>query len=89
MRAQALMRNATVCAAFDVLTRRLIAQKRRQNRFCKIQPSLVTDSSEASKDGREASDGRSDVGGAWSAEARAVPGLVARALWGSRALTRK
>ena len=27
-----------------------------------MEPSLVTDSSEASKDGREASDGRSDVG---------------------------
>ena len=37
------------------------AQKR-QNRFCKIEPSLATDSSEASEDGREASDGRSDVG---------------------------
>ena len=49
------------------------AQQRRQNRFCNIEPSLVTDSSEASKDGREASDGRSDVGAAWSATARAVP----------------
>ena len=72
-------------------TRRLIAQKRRQNRFCKIEPSLVTDSSEASKDGCEASDGRSDVGGAWSAQPALclnAPGR-ARALWGSRTLTRK
>ena len=87
MCAQALMRNANVCAAFEVLLHaaRLIAQKRRQNRFCKIQPSLVTDSSEASKDGREASDGRSDVGGAWSAEARAVPGAWTRARCGAAA----
>ena len=38
------------------------AQQKRQNRFCKIEPSLATDSSEASEDGPEASDGRSDVG---------------------------
>ena len=38
------------------------AQQRRQNRFCKIEPSLAADSSEASEDGGEASDGRSDVG---------------------------
>ena len=62
MRAQALIISATACAAFDVLHWRLIAQKRRQNRFCKIQPSLVADSLGACKDGREASDDRSDVG---------------------------
>ena len=61
------------------------AQQKRQNRFCKIEPSLVTDSSEASKDGREASDGRSDVDGAWSAGPPALClRLVARAPWGSR-----
>ena len=46
----------------------------------------MTDSSEAFKDGREASDGRSDVG---RLERRAACAalcllLVARALWGSR-----
>ena len=68
-------------------TRGLIAQKRRQNRFCKIEPSLVTDSSEAFKDGREASDDSTDVGGAWSAEPAAALclRLVARARCGAAA----
>ena len=57
------MSNATVWAAFEVLhSASLPQQQNRQNRFCNIEPSLVTDSSEASKDGREASDDRSDVG---------------------------
>ena len=45
----------------------------RQNRFCKIEPSLVTDSSEASKGGREASDDSSDVGRRLERRSRAVP----------------
>ena len=49
----------------------------------------MTDSSEASKDGREASDGRAKPAGLWSAGAALCLRLVARALWGSRALTRK
>ena len=51
----------------------------------------MTDSSEASKDGRKASGDSFDVDGAWSAWAAALcqaPGR-ARALWGSRTLTRK
>jgi type II secretory pathway component GspD/PulD (secretin) len=85
------MRNATVCAAFDVLHTAAHAQKRRQNRFCKIEPSLVTDSSEAFKDGREASDDSTDVGGAWSAEPAAALclRLVARARCGQPHETRK
>ena len=72
---------------FEGCTRRLIAQKRRQNRFCKIEPSLVTDSSEASKDGRKASGDSSDVGGLERRQHRAALCLApgrARALWGSR-----
>ena len=52
----------------------------------------MTDSSEASKDGREASGDSSDFGGGLERrrQPRAVPGAGrARALWGSRALTRK
>jgi len=49
----------------------------------------VTDSSEASKDGREASDDSSDVGRLERPAAALCLRLVARALWGSRALTRK
>jgi hypothetical protein len=63
------------------------AQQKRQNRFCKIEPNLATDTSEASEDGPEASDGRSDVG-RLERQARlrcAVPAPGrARALWGSR-----
>ena len=58
------MSNATVWAAFEVLhSASLPQQQNRQNRFCNIEPSLVTDSSEASKDGREASGDSFDVGG--------------------------
>ena len=57
-----------------------------QNRFCNIEPSLVTDSSEASKDGPEASDDSTDVDGAWSARATALCLLlVARARCGAAA----
>ena len=62
MRTKAEMSNAIVWAAFDVLTPAQSLRQKWQNRFCKIEPTLVTDSSEASKDGREASDDRSDVG---------------------------
>ena len=55
MRAQALIAMRTVCAAFEALHSASLEQQSRQNRFCNIEPSLVTDSSEASK-GREASD---------------------------------
>ena len=51
------MSNATVWAAFEVPhSASLPQQQNRQNRFCNIEPSLVTDSSEAYKDGREAYD---------------------------------
>ena len=42
-------------------------------KVCKIEPSLVTDSSEASKGGREASDDSSDVGRRLERRSRAVP----------------
>ena len=51
----------TACTAFEVLHADRL-RFCRQNRFCKIQPSLVADSLGACKDGREASDDRSDVG---------------------------
>ena len=61
------------------------AQQRRQNRFCKIEPSLAADSSEASEDGGEASDGRSDVAGLERREAALCLRLVARARCGAAA----
>ena len=57
------MSNAYVWAAFEVLhSASLDSSKTGKTGFVKFEPSLVTDSSGAFEDGREASDDSSDVG---------------------------